>query len=120
MRQAQTPKLLATILFAALSCGSTAFAQIERVWLSHRSHDPSQIVVSWTSKTASESVVRFGLTKDYGQEVRLPGTRTLHHVEIPVPEKGTTYHYSAGAADDAPLTGTFKSCPTDELRIAVV
>jgi hypothetical protein len=119
MQQTNSPTLLATILLIA-SCGSSAFAQVDRVWLTHRSHDSSKIVVSWTTKTPSESVVRFGVTKDYGQEGRVAGTRTLHHVEIPVTEKGTTYHYSVGPADRAPLSGTFKSCPTDELRVAIV
>lgn len=108
------------LIFIFQLSSSPVFAQVERTWLTHRSHDPSKIVVSWTTKTPSESVVRFGVTKDYGQEGRIAGTRTLHHVEIPVAEKGKTYHYSVGDADLIPLTGTFKSCPTEELRVAVV
>ncbi len=75
--------LLAIALVAVLSCNALTFAQAERVWLTHRSHDPSKIVVSWTTKLPSESVVRFGTTKDLGHEERVAGTRTLHHVEIP-------------------------------------
>ena len=107
-------------LFFLLVCCPSAYAQVERAWLTHRSHDPNKIVVSWTTKTPSESVVRFGKTTDYGQEQRIAGTRTLHHVEIPVTEKGKTCHYSVGSADLPRLSGTFKSYPTDELRVAVV
>jgi hypothetical protein len=108
------------VLFTPLLCSSWAWGQVERVWLTHQSHDPSRIVVNWTTKTPSESVVRFGTTKEYGQEVRMAGTRTLHHVEIPIAEKGTTYHYSVGSEDAFSPDATFKSCPTDELRMAVV
>jgi hypothetical protein len=104
------------ILTALISCSicSSVFGQAERVWLTHRTNDPSKIVVSWTTKTPSESVVRFGTTKEFGQEARIVGTRTLHNVEIPI-ERDKIYHYSVGGGSAA-----FKSYPTDELRVAVV
>src|SRR5690606_261123 len=110
----------AIVVVAGLACDSQALAQAERVWLTHRSHDPSKIVVSWTTKLPSESVVRFGTTKDLGHEQKIAGSRTLHHVEIPITEQDQTYHYSVGPADLAPKTGTFKSCPSDKLRVAIV
>jgi hypothetical protein len=90
------------------------------VWLTHRSPDPGKLVVSWTTKTPSPSVVRFGVTNDLDEEVVVAGKRTLHHVEIPVSEKGKTYHYAVGPAELNFPPATFKSCPTDELRVAVV
>jgi hypothetical protein len=103
----------------ALNC-ATAYGQVERVWLTHRTSDSNKIVVSWTSKTPSESIVRWGTTREYGQEARIIGIRTLHHVEIPISQKDTTYHYSVGDDDHASPDATFKSSPTDELRVAVV
>lgn len=45
--------LLATACFF-LFC-SSAFAQVERVWLGHRTNDPSQLVVNWMTKELGES-----------------------------------------------------------------
>lgn len=116
-----TQRRLFALLSALVLLGAqTCQAQVERVWLSHRSPDPSKIVVSWTTATPSESVVRYGLSKKYDGEVRLEGTRTLHHVEIPLSERGAVYHYSVGPKEIASADATFKSLPTDELRIAVV
>ena len=57
---------------------SPAFAQVERVWLGHRSNDPSKLVVNWMTKDSGESVVRFGRTAKYGQEVRVAIDSTMH------------------------------------------
>lgn len=97
-----------------------AQAQVERIWLTHRSNDPSKIVVNWTTKSPGDSKVRFGLTKDYGQEVVVPGKTTLHHVEIPLAKKVTVYHYSASTGDQTSPDATFRSYPTDVFLVAVV
>ena len=103
-----------------LLLGSSAQAQVERIWLTYRSNDPSKIVVNWTTKTPGDSKVRFGLTKDYGQQVVVPGKTTLHHVEIPLPKKGAVYHYSVSTGDQTSPDATFRSYPTDAFRVAVV
>lgn len=103
--------------FAAADCCS---AQVQRVWLSHQSSDPSKVVVSWTTATPAESVVRFGLDQQYGSEVRQDGERAFHQVEIDVPKKDAVYHYSVGGGEHWSDDATFKSCPTDEFRIGVV
>ena len=41
---------------------STARAQVQRVWLTHRSADPGKLVVSWTTAEPGPSVVRYGTT----------------------------------------------------------
>ena len=69
---------------------SVVQAQIERIWLTHRTNDPSKIVVNWTTEEPGSSVVRYGLTKQYDQEATVEGSRTLHHVEIPITERDTT------------------------------
>ena len=73
---------------------SSVFAQVERVWLSHRSNDPSKLVVNWMTAEPGESIVRFGRTAKYGHEVRVAGNTTMHHVEIPLGELRGVYHYS--------------------------
>jgi len=107
--------LLSVSAFASL--GS---AQVQRVWLTHQSADPSKVVVHWTTVSPTESVVRFGRDSHYAAEVRTACERTLHQVEIEVPENDAVYHYSVGAGNDWSKDATFKSCPTDEFRIAVV
>lgn len=96
------------------------FAQVEQVWLSYRGHDPSKLCVNWTTKEPGDSLVRFGLTKDYGHEVRRDGNATLHHVEIPVAERDAVYHYSVVTGRQSSPDATFKTWPSDELRVAVV
>jgi len=104
-----------TILLASTSRG-----QVERVWLSHRTNDPSKIVVNWTTEEPGSSVVRYGTTDQYGHEVSIKGSRTLHHVEIPIPKRDTTYHYSVRTGDQTSADATFKAYPTDVLRVGVV
>ena len=105
---------------AALLFAAPASAQVERVWLSHRSPEPDRVVVNWTSAAPGDSVVRFGTGQGEEQEVRIDGSRTLHHVEIPLADKDTTYRYSVRTGDQISPDATFKAYPTDELRVAVV
>src|SRR5688500_6008174 len=99
---------------------SAAFAQVERVWLTHRTNDPCMLIVNWTSKEPGDSVVRFGLSSQYGEEARVAGSRTLHHVEIPIAAKDKLYHYSVKTGGQTSQDATFKAFPTDVLRVGVV
>ena len=111
-----------TLMFVSLLsllC-STVFAQVERVWLTHGSNDPGKITVNWTTKQPGESLVRYGLTDQYDSEVRSAGNRSLHHVEIPIPRRGATYHYAVSSGDQTSADATFKAYPVDTLRVAVV
>lgn len=107
------------IAISVLLCCSPTFAQVERVWLGHRSNDPSRLVVNWMTKEAGESVVRFGRTAKYGQEVRVADDSTMHHVEIPIAEADGEYHYSVSTGEQSSKDATFKAYPTDVLRVAV-
>jgi len=98
---------------------SSAIAQVERVWLSHQTNDPSKLVVSWTTKTPGDSHVRFGTTRAYDQEMRVAGSRMLHHVEIPLAKRNTTYHYSVITGDQHSRDAVFQAYPTEVLRVAV-
>jgi hypothetical protein len=43
---------------AAVLSASPAPAQVERIWLTHRTTDPSKVVVGWTTKAPGGSTVR--------------------------------------------------------------
>ena len=98
----------------------SATAQVERVWLTHKSATPSHIVISWETKAPGESVVEFGATAAYGETVKVSGSRTLHHVEIPLKQTDTVYHYRVRTGEQVSSDATFKGYPTKELRVAVV
>jgi hypothetical protein len=99
---------------------ASASAQVERIWLTHKTSDPSRIVVNWETEKPGNSVVRFGLSQDYTETAAVEETATLHHVEIPLAKRDTTCHYRVSTGDQTSSDATFKSCPTDILRVAVV
>jgi hypothetical protein len=105
-----------------LLVAASVHAQVERIWLTHQSSEPSRVVVNWETATPTCSVVNYGLSAKYGRVAMSEGTSTRHHVEIAVPEKDVTWHYSVGVGDGAGVSpdATFKGCPTRELRVAVV
>ena len=101
------------------SADRTNHLGIERIWLGHRSHDPSKLVVNWMSKEPGDSIVRFGRTANYGQQVRVADNTTIHHVEIPLEEIDGVYHYSVRTGKQTSKDATFKAYPSSELRVAV-
>jgi hypothetical protein len=109
-------KFLVPLLLAS----ATLHAQVERVWLTHQSTDPSRIVVNWETAKPASSVVNYGLSAKYDRAATAEGTTTRHHVEIAIPEKDVTWHYSVGSGADASPGATFKGYPTKELRVAVI
>lgn len=110
---------IATVVVVLRLC-SSAVGQVERVWLTHRTNDPSKIIVNWTSKTAGDSTVRFGPTPQYGEKVQATGKETLHHVEIPLPKDGGKLHYSIATGDQVSADAIINGYPTNVLRVAVV
>lgn len=109
-------------LFAlTLALGSSAAsAKVERLWMTHQSPDNSKIVISWETTDPGDSVVEFGTSPQLGESVRTDGSRTLHHVEIPIPQKDAVYHYRVKSGDQVSDINTFKGYPSRLLRIAVV
>lgn len=97
-----------------------AVARVERIWLTHQSPDPSKIVVSWETTGPGDSVVEFGTSAGLGETVGIPGSRHLHHVEIPLKTKDALYHYRVKTGAQISDINTFKAYPTKQLRIAVV
>ena len=80
---------------------SIACAQVERVWLTHQSTDPSRIVVNWETAKPTNSVVNYGLTAKYDRVATEEGAATRHHVEIAIPDKDVVWHYSVGSGANA-------------------
>jgi hypothetical protein len=95
-------------------------APIERLWLTHASNDPSRIVINWETDKPLPSMVEYGVSDQLGQRLEQPEAATLHHVEIPLPQKDVVYHYRVRSGDDVSAIHTFKGYPTQELRVAVV
>ena len=113
-------KQSAALAFLVLLAGQPAAGEITRIWLTHKTNDPGRIVVNWETQEPGNSVVRYGSSKDYRQTVDIDESVTLHHVEIPLDQKGTTYHYSVSTGSERSADATFKAYPTDVLRMAVV
>ncbi|MBL9182790.1 MAG: hypothetical protein JNN17_11670 [Verrucomicrobiaceae bacterium] len=110
-----------TLLSLSLAVLTTAAsAKVERVWMTHQSPDNSRIVISWETTTLGDSVVEFGTSPQLGESVKVDGSRTLHQVEIPIPQKDVVYHYRVKSGDQVSEINTFKGYPSKLLRIAVV
>ncbi len=96
------------------------FAKVERIWLTHQSADNNQIVVSWETTQPGDSTVEFGTSPELGQSVKVAGRHTLHHVEIPIPQRDVVYHYRVKSGGQVSEIHTFKGYPSKLLRIAIV
>lgn len=113
----RTPFLILAILIASPHLRA---AEITRIWLSHRTNDPSKLVVNWESDAPGESVVHYGVVSKPLETVKVTESVTLHHVEIPLTEKDAKYRYVVQTGEHKSAEATFKAYPTDELRVAVV
>ncbi len=107
---------------AALSLFTCALQAdpIERIWLSHQSNEPNQMVINWETQAPGNSVVEFGPTAALGQTVIVEDKVTLHHVEIPLAAKEGLSHYRVRSDDDVSEVATFKNYPKDTLRVVIV
>lgn len=110
------------ILFLILACTANALAaeNIQRIWLSFQRAEPSHVTVNWETAQPGDSVVLFGLSAALGGRISKEENVTLHHVEIPIPQKDAVYHYQVRSGGEASAVCAFKSMPTQELRVAVV
>ncbi len=105
-----------------LVCNFYANSQITRVWLTHQSEDPSQIVVNWHTQTPGNSEVIFYTEGMSPSRVTQNGHATLHHIEIPLAQQDVTYHYRVKTGNEESETFSFKGYPSSqkELRVAIV
>jgi hypothetical protein len=113
---------LRSLLLVILGFGvvtPSAHAQIQQVWLTHRSNDPSKIVINWKSKTPGDSRVRFGPTSKYGQTIQAEDDSKLHHLEVPRP-LNADLHYSVSTGEHHSADTVIKAYDPNVLRVAVV
>lgn len=120
MKVPKTSLLFMWALFLLIRVSVADAEEISRIWLTHKTNAPSKIVVNWISDQPGDSIVHFGLNDDYGETVRIKEDTTLHHVEIPLKHRDTVYHYSVSSGEQRSDDATFKTYPTDVLRVAVV
>ncbi len=113
-------KYLALFVGLALLPLTATADEIQQIWLTHKSHQPNQIVVNWLTAEPGDSVVQFGLSPENRKTIRIEEQTTLHHVEIPIPARNTLYYYSVKTGNQKSAIATFKAYPTDELRVAIV
>jgi len=104
----------------ALGAALTAQAQIEAVWLTHRSPTPDRTVVNWKSARPGPSRMRYGTDPSCPHEALAAGERALHHVEIPTPQRGAAIYYRVATGEQRSETLAFQTCPEDGVRVAVV
>lgn len=114
-----TTLFLLTAVFTAAAAEPEQAQPITRVWLTHDTNDPGQLVVNWMSDKPGNSIVHFGETAEYGQTAGHDEQTTLHHVQIPLQKQDTVYHYSVRSGDQRSADAVFKAYPTDVLRVAV-
>ena len=113
-------RTLQFFLCISLVAQTVSAAEIQRIWLTHKSNQPDKIVVNWLTDQPGDSIVRYGISPESMDTVRLKEATTLHHVEIPLKHQNTTYHYSVKTGKQQSATNTFKAYPTDTLRVAIV
>src|SRR4051794_951939 len=91
--------LLSLLLF--LAAPGVRAAEIERIWLTHQTNDPSKLVVNWETSEPGASVVQFGATSALGETITREEMVALHHVEIPLARRDATYFYRVRSGSQA-------------------
>ncbi len=115
------PTIILTLTLLLSGIGSSiASTQIERVYLTHQSEDPSRIVINWETTKPTVSIVKYGTTENYDRQTKQADAVTRHHVEIAIPEKNVVWHYSVGDGQTFTPDSTFKGYPSKGLRIGIV
>ncbi len=109
--------ILLSLSFFALPLDA---APIKRIWLSHMTEDPSELVVNWETETPTPSVVEFGEGPGLGERVEKEGLSTRHHVGIPFGHGNGRLHYRVGTGDEVSAVHSVKRYPEEELRAVVV
>jgi hypothetical protein len=96
-------------------------AEIERIWLTHQTHEPTAIVLNWESEQPGDAHVEFGPAADrLTEHAELKEQTTLHHVEIPLREHAGACFYRVRTGPEVSAVHSFQNYPQDELRVAVV
>lgn len=99
---------------------SVSPAQIERIWLTHKSEDSRHVVVNWETSQPGNSVVRYGTAPTLEHTRAIEEHVTLHHVEIPLQQEAAACYYNVQTGTHCSPTASFKGYAADELRVAVI
>ncbi len=103
-----------------LLCATAKAATLQRIWLSLQREEPTHVTVNWETAQPEDSEVSFGTGAALGGKIAKAEQVTLHHIEIPIPEKDVTYHYQVRSGGETSAVHAFKGMPSKELRVAVV
>jgi hypothetical protein len=103
-----------------LLCSTVQAGTIQRIWLSFQREEPTHVTVNWETAQPGPSEVVFGTRTELDGKVVKAEQVTLHHIEIPIPEKDATYHYQVRSGAETSAVHHFKGMPSKELRIAVL
>ncbi len=101
---------------------NNSIVQIKRIWLTHRTNEPSHIVINWQSEKPGPSEVWFRTDNGKEHQIIVNDETTLHHVEIPLREKNVIYYYRVITGKEHSEMYAFKGYPSDreKLRVAIV
>lgn len=108
----------ATLAIFFFQLNNTA-GQIRAVWMTHQTHQPGKIVISWLSGNPGDSFVDYGTSPSCKNRAGTKENVLLHHVEISIPEKDVVYYYSVQTGNHKSPVKSFKGYPSDTLRIAI-
>ncbi|QDU11953.1 metallophosphoesterase [Gimesia aquarii] len=97
-----------------------AAAEIERIWLTHKTNQPNKIVVNWLTNEPGDSVVMYGISPETMERAQVNESTKLHHVEIPLNHRDRIYHYSVQTGNQRSAAAKFKAYPTEILRVAII
>lgn len=108
------PLLCAAFLLLAFSASGTP---ITRIWLTHKTSEPTRLMVNWESKEAGPSRVEYGPSEALGKSESATDSTTLHHIEVPFPQSGLL-HYRVVTGEEASTVHSVKSYGGESLRVA--
>lgn len=108
------------LVIGAFLPGCGLAGEIERIWLTHASNDPSKMVINWETAAPGDSVVELGTQGKLNQRFGDERPVTRHQVEVPIGQRDAVYSYRVRSGPEVSAVATFKGYPTQELRIAVV
>ena len=114
---------LALTLAAAAAAESPALTEkpaIERIWLTHQTHAPDRIVVSWEGPAEGAAVVEFGNDTALAQRKTGPGSGGIRHVEIPAAPPGESLYYRIRCGESVSGVHRVIAGEEDELRVVVI
>jgi len=113
-------KYILCLLCLLYTSAPISAAEIQHIWLTHRSQQPDRIVVNWSSTLPGNSIVHFGLAPDTLTTIKIEENASLHHVEIPLTARDAIYYYRVQTGKQHSEIAIFKAYPTDSLRVAIV